>query len=50
MCYTSEPTNIMQIRSRELTAPQSLKKSLRKNGHALEQELFYLTGTRKYKI
>ena len=31
--YTSEDTNIMQIRSRNLTAPQSLKKSLSKNGH-----------------
>ena len=30
--YTSEHTNIMQIKSRDLTAPQSLKKSLRKNG------------------
>ena len=40
----------MQIRSRDLTAPQSLKKSLRKYGHTFKQELFYLTGTRKYKI
>ena len=31
--YTLEDTNIMQIRSRNLTAPQSLKKSLRKYGH-----------------
>ena len=31
--YISENTNIMQLRSRDRTAPQSLKKSLRKNGH-----------------
>ena len=31
--YISENTNIMQIRSRDRTAPQGLKKSLRKNGH-----------------
>ena len=31
--YISENTNIVQIRSRDRTATQSLKKSLRKNGH-----------------
>ena len=40
----------MQIRSRDLAAPQSLKKSLTKNGHTFYRKLFYLTATRKYKI
>ena len=37
----------MQIRSRELTAPQSLKKSLRKNGHAFLARVILLNWYKK---
>ena len=48
--YLLQDTKIMQIRSRDLAAPQSLKKSLTKNGHTFYRKLFYLTATKKYKI
>ena len=41
--YFRTQKNIMQIKSSDLTAPQSLKKSLRKNGHTFKQELEYFT-------